>query len=1056
MPPSEQVATEAAKPFESLARLRAEHLNMMRSVRRDRYDQEQVERVRQFVGRIKATGTLIASPAGRDTAQGALDYWNAYLFMAADRAALSAAPPDLDPFDPANAPDLSTMASPYQGLAPFGEEDAGRLFGREEAVKDVLDKLREQPVVLVIGPTGSGKSSLVMAGVIPRLKSRMINEKKDPVFPVALPGADPFAALLKSIHEAAADPALPGLDSWISEQKKKLERSPAQLRRLLETTFPGRAVIIVVDQFEQVFTLCSDAKAREQFAQALIGICPDARGPNRIILIVDQNYQQAALQLAALKQLAENPAARFSLPALSAAEVRRIIESVAATVGLKFDEGIVESLVSETAGDVAALPLLQFTLDKLWNRRRGDRITADAYREVGRPRDALTRTAEAVFDSLSSDEREAARKLFLELVQPPPKPVQPASGASSAIIPAGRFIRRRVRRDALLQLDSSDSMARVLERYVEAELIRRTSGVSWDDDRFDVPHEALINSWPRLRDWLQKEQDESEKVLQLIATAQRYRDSGFKGYLLSGDALDEAAAYTAAAPELSELVAESIKESRRQSQRDIRNKTVAISVMAVLLAAAVVGGALAGVLWLSAQRSLVFALDSVSSESKMILGQVNTGVISTKAAQELLTTPEFDLFAAPNFREQLATREFRLFASPRFKDLLAPLNTFTGWLASLMAEQPAMTKARVDLLTTLSDIHEEMGDHQKTREFAEQAKDLAQQLVKNDPKNDEWQHLRYGALFRVGDTKEEADPEGALQDYQDALGIAQMLAEKDLSSNTRQQDIAFIDNKIGDLSVSKEEWEEALVWYGKALKIGNDLLDKAPESEVAQKTAADARQSIGQLRAKQAGKQKQTDVLVKEELWKKAIVEYQEASKLRESLAKNFPDNAIYQSNLATSYRRAGDSYKELNKLPEARQQYEKALKILDDLARRDRANAGRQSALASQFVRIAELLRAMQDKAGALENYRSALTIREGLANRFSDERDHQRQLADTYELIGDTLRAQGESRKAQDEYQKGLGVIEAFMRNHPDSGLERARETMLKKIQSLPPSVQ
>ena len=118
MPPSEQVATEAAKPFESLARLRAEHLNMMRSVRRDRYDQEQVERVRQFVGRIKATGTLIASPAGRDTAQGALDYWNAYLFMAADRAALSAAPPDLDPFDPANAPDLSTMASRIRGWLP--------------------------------------------------------------------------------------------------------------------------------------------------------------------------------------------------------------------------------------------------------------------------------------------------------------------------------------------------------------------------------------------------------------------------------------------------------------------------------------------------------------------------------------------------------------------------------------------------------------------------------------------------------------------------------------------------------------------------------------------------------------------------------------------------------------------------------------------------------------------------------------------------------------------------------------------------------------------------
>jgi tetratricopeptide (TPR) repeat protein len=601
-----------------------------------------------------------------------------------------------------------------------------------------------------------------------------------------------LAALLKSIHEAAADPALPGLDAWISEQKKKLERSPAQLRGLLETVFAGRPVIIVVDQFEQVFTLCTDAKAREQFAQTLIGICPDARGPNRVVLIVDQNYQQAALQLPALKPLAANPAARFSLPALTAAEVRRIIESAAATVGLKFDERVVESLMTETAGDVTALPLLQFTLDKLWSRRERDRITADAYREVGRPRDALTRTAEAVFDSLSSDEREAARKLFLELVQPPPKPAQPAGGAPSAIAPAGRFIRRRVRRDALLQLDSSDSMARVLARYVEAELIRRTRGISWDDDCFDVPHEALINSWPRLRDWLQKEQDESEKVLQLVATAQRYRDSGFKGYLLSGDALKEAAAYTAAAPELSELVADSIKESEQKSRRDIRNKTIVISVMAVLLAAAVVSGALAGVLWQSAQSALIVALKDITRQSKRIQAQVNAGIIPTKAGQDLIQ------------------EGFKVFGSP----LLAPPTTLTGMLLSRIGQPPEMTEARVDALTTSSDIYDYAGDHQKSRVYAEEAKALAQQLVKKDPQNDEWQHLRYEALFRVGDTKEAANPEGALQDYQDALGIAQMLAKKDLGNDKRQQDMHSSRTKSAIFPFRSRNGKK--LWYGTA------------------------------------------------------------------------------------------------------------------------------------------------------------------------------------------------------------------------------------------------
>ena len=103
------------------------------------------------------------------------------------------------------------MANPYQGLNAFGEDDAGRFFGREEAVKTLLDKLRDQPVALVIGPMGSGKTSLVTAGIIPRLKSRMTDEDKNPVFPVVLPGPDPLAALLRGIHEAAANPALPGL-----------------------------------------------------------------------------------------------------------------------------------------------------------------------------------------------------------------------------------------------------------------------------------------------------------------------------------------------------------------------------------------------------------------------------------------------------------------------------------------------------------------------------------------------------------------------------------------------------------------------------------------------------------------------------------------------------------------------------------------------------------------------------------------------------------------------------------------------------------------------------
>ena len=168
MPADEQLAAEVAEPFESLSRLRTEHVDMMRVIRRDSRDEELNRRIRKFIDRVKATGARIDLPADRDAAQNIITYWTSYLFAVADREALSAAPPALDPFDPTNAPDLSKVASPYQGLSAFGEDDAGRFFGREEAVKILLDKLRDQPVVLVIGAMGSGKTSLVTAGIIPR------------------------------------------------------------------------------------------------------------------------------------------------------------------------------------------------------------------------------------------------------------------------------------------------------------------------------------------------------------------------------------------------------------------------------------------------------------------------------------------------------------------------------------------------------------------------------------------------------------------------------------------------------------------------------------------------------------------------------------------------------------------------------------------------------------------------------------------------------------------------------------------------------------------------
>lgn len=556
------LATSPVVPFGSLSELRGEHAKLMRGARRQGPDGDLLARVRSFLDRAQATGTILDEPNDRDSAQGVLDYWTAWLFSSPDAAALSATPAVLAAFDPKNAAPLGSTDDPYMGLRAFSESDSDRFLGREDAIGTLLDKLRRHSVVFVVGPLGSGKTSLVLAGVVPRLKSRIVMEtQKEPICPIVIPGSDPFGALLKGIQQAATTP-LPG--AWIDESRKRLERSPDSFAELVRTAAPESPVILLIDQFEELFTLSSNATVREKFTQAIVSLAPNPQGPNRLILIVRDDFAPATFNLDALKSFADDSAC-FSPPAPTGTDLIRIIRSGADKVGLKFDDGIVEDLANQVSGDRASLPTLQFTLSKLWAKRRGNRITTEAYSEVGRPREALRRAAEAVYATLDSDAQDLAQKIFVELVQP---------GIGEEVQ------RRRARRDTLKELapEAPERVALVLDRFVEAGLIRKTTGLDLDDERFEVAHEALVRDWPRLNAWVRAKRQESEKKVQLITTAKLWQKSGNPGYLLHGDAIKEAAAFRDAAPQLRDLIAASEKAAQRRS-RIITYGAIAISTV---------------------------------------------------------------------------------------------------------------------------------------------------------------------------------------------------------------------------------------------------------------------------------------------------------------------------------------------------------------------------------------------------------------------------------------------------------------------------------------------
>ena len=533
------VETETATGgFVSLAKLRSAHLDLLRAATAARQGSQpapDVAAIRAFLATAQATGAQLDQSEERDTAQGILDYWTAELIATSDPAT-STGPMLLAPFDTSLAPDLSTVESPFKSLDAFAPTDAERFFGRDDAVRQLAEQVRLHPVVIVHGPSGSGKSSLVMAGLVPRLAGPQPDGAPPwRILGPLMPGADPLSALL---HVLAPDIAPKARDA----ARARLLADPAEAAALLADAPPS---LLVVSQFGEVFTLGSNPKVQAAFAAALMALGPR----HRVVIIMRQDFLGPTARLPGLDAVAKDPARCFSPAPLSAWELRRVIERPAQIAGLRFDDGIVDDLVREVQNEPAALPLLQTTLAQLWERRERNRITWASYRAVGSPRTALMRTAERTFTGLPTAEaRNAAKRIFLLLAQP---------------IDGGEVRRRRLTREALQGLDAPEALDAALRPWVEAGLIRCIPGADHAQDRFEIAHSVLVQTWPRLTDWVQEERGRSQRRLQIESTARLWLETRRPGYLLKGAALTEAARFRENSDEVTALVDASEARQRR-------------------------------------------------------------------------------------------------------------------------------------------------------------------------------------------------------------------------------------------------------------------------------------------------------------------------------------------------------------------------------------------------------------------------------------------------------------------------------------------------------------
>ena len=457
--------------------------------------------------------------------------------------------------------------NPYKGLHAFRREDAGDFFGRSRFINALVEALQKQlateeqgasraRLLTVIGSSGSGKSSVVMAGLLPQLQRGVLAGSQGWVYiePMA-PGQHPIEALT-----LALSPSFPARS--LKAIREDVEDDTARGLHLLMTTLvaqPDRKVLLLIDQFEELFTQTVDENERKRFIDLLITAITEPRGPVIAILTFRADFYDRPLSYPELGQLIESH--HMAVFPMEMSDLREVIEKPAQLpdVRLTFEGDLVGDLLFEVQGQAGALPLLQFTLDQLFQRRKGRQLTTQAYREIGGVKGALANHAEATYASLpSEDHRRLARALFLRLVDP---------GTTEQ-----DMTRRRVAFSELEMPDPQETatLKEVVKIFTTARLLvtNTVAGVS----TVEVSHEALMREWKLLADWIHEAREDIQLRKAISEDAMEWKRRGYPlDRLYRGSQLSEALAWRERnSPSIDEeaFLSASIAERERQETEE--------------------------------------------------------------------------------------------------------------------------------------------------------------------------------------------------------------------------------------------------------------------------------------------------------------------------------------------------------------------------------------------------------------------------------------------------------------------------------------------------------
>jgi hypothetical protein len=414
--------------------------------------------------------------------------------------------------------DLAEPINPYKGLRAFQEPDAADFFGREALVTRLLARLAEPSAqhrfLAVVGPSGSGKSSVVRAGLVPAIRRGELPQSDRWFVLSIIPGAHPLEELEAALLRVAVNPP-PTLLEQLQDDERGLLRA---VKRILPDD-PATELVLVIDQFEEIFTLVPDEATRTHFLNSLIVAVTDPRTRLRVVVTLRADFYDRPLLYPALGDLIRERT-EVVLP-LSVEELERAIINPARRVGVGLEPELVATIIRDVGEQPGALPLLQYALTELFERRTGAILTRTAYVSSGGVLGALARRAEEIYQGLNAEEQALTRQVFLRLVTL-------GEGVEDT--------RRRVRRSELAALSGApEALEQLLETFQHYRLLTFDHDPVTRGATVEVAHEALLRTWERLREWLATSRAALQIQRQLgVAAAEWARAGQDPSYLASG------------------------------------------------------------------------------------------------------------------------------------------------------------------------------------------------------------------------------------------------------------------------------------------------------------------------------------------------------------------------------------------------------------------------------------------------------------------------------------------------------------------------------------------